>query len=51
MSLSEEILPRLSSLLEALLKESPPYRYDMKLSGKLYEMSIVVIAATTPLLR
>jgi len=40
MSLSGEILLRSGSLLRALLKESPPYRYNMKPSGKLYEILI-----------
>jgi len=49
-SLLREMFLRLSSLSRALLEGSPPYRYDMRPSGKRYEVPIVVIAATTPLL-
>ena len=51
MSLSREMFLRLSSLLRALLEGSPSYKYDMRPSGKRYEVLIVVIVATTPLLR
>ena len=50
-SLSREMLLRLSLLLRALLEGSPSYRYDMRPSWQYYEVPIVVIAATTPLLR
>jgi len=50
MSLSREMLLRSSLLLRALLEGSLSYRYDMRLSGKRYEVLIVVIVATTPLL-
>jgi len=36
--------------LRALLERSPSYRYDMRPSRKHYEILIVVIVATTPLL-
>ena len=51
MSLSREMLLRSSLLLRALLEGSPSYRYDMRPSRKCYEVPIVVIAATTLLLR
>ena len=41
------MLLRLSSLLRALLEESSSYRYDMRPSGKHYEVLIVVIMVTT----
>jgi len=50
MSLSREMLLRLSSLSRALLRGNPSYRYDMRPFGKHYEVLIVVIVATTPLL-
>ena len=50
MSLSREMLLRSSLLSRALLEGSPSYRYDMRPSGKRYEVPIVVITATTPLL-
>ena len=50
MSLSREMLLRLSSLSRAFLRRSPSYRYDMKPSRKCYEVLIVVIVATTLLL-
>jgi len=48
--LSKEILLRSSLLLRALLGGSLSYRYDMRPSGKHYEVLIVVIVATTLLL-
>ena len=50
MSLSREMLLRSNSLLRALLEGSSSYRYNMRPSGKRYEIPIVVIVATTPLL-
>ena len=44
------MLLRLSSLSRALLEGSPSYRYDMRSSGKCYEVLIVVIVTITPLL-
>jgi len=49
MSLSREMFLRLSLLSKALLGGSLSYRYDMRPSGKHYEVPIVVIAATIPL--
>jgi len=50
-SLLREMLLRLSSLSKALLGGSLSYKYDMRPSRKRYEVLIVVIGATTPLLR
>jgi len=51
MLLSREMLLRSSSLLKALLEGSLSYRYDIRPSGKHYEILIVVIVTTTLLLR
>jgi len=50
-SLSKEMLLRSSSLSRVLLEGSLSYRYDMRPSRKHYEVLIVVIVATTLLLR
>ena len=50
MSLSREMLLRLSLLSRALLKGSSSYKYDMRPSEKHYEIPIVVIVVTTLLL-
>jgi len=50
MSLSREMLLRSSSLSRVLLGGGLSYRYDMRPSRKRYEVLIVVIVATTPLL-
>jgi len=44
------MLLRSSSLSRALLERSLFYRYNMRLSGKRYEVPIVVITVTTLLL-
>jgi len=50
-SLLGEILLRFDLLSKVLLERNLSYRYNIKPSRKLYEVLIVVIVATTLLLR